>query len=144
VNRFPGAFWTAVVAGWAIMAFGVWGLFMDANQTNPTSWVKWFLGGAIVHDLVVVPVVLLVGTVVARAVPLRWRAPVQGALISSALVVATFAIFVSGAGDISENPSALPNSYALGLVVLLGFIWACALVWAIARRDASTQAPESN
>lgn len=52
MNRFPRAFWAGVVAGWAIIAFGVWGLFMDANQTNPASWVKWFLGGALVHDLV--------------------------------------------------------------------------------------------
>lgn len=131
--------WT--IAGIGIMAFGVFGLFLDSADTRPDRWVRWFVGGALVHDLIVAPIVIGVGLLVAL-VPRRFQGPVQGALISSAIVGITAFPFVGGFGRRSDNPSALPNDYAAGLLWVLAVIWAVAGAWILWRlRKGRRQAP---
>lgn len=110
------------VIGWLVMSYGVYGLMINAAQTHPASWLLWFLGGIVVHDFLIAPVVVGVGVLVSRAVPDDFRGPVQGALVAGGIVALTALPYVLGFGRSSSNPSALPNNYATALLTLLLFI----------------------
>lgn len=116
-------FWPCCAAGWAIIAFGAWGLLRDARDTRPPSFVPWFAGSALVHDLLLAPVVFAVGVLLARTVPPPIRAWVQGVLVTSALVVAGSFPWVAGLGDRADNASLLPGNYVVGLLIVLAAVW---------------------
>ena len=118
------AFWISLVAGWAVMAYAIRGIFVDDNLTHPPDLVPWLIGSAVAHDLVVAPLALAAGWMLHRWVPRPIRGPVQLGLFASA-VVALFAYpFIRGYGAIPSNPSALPRDYAAGLLLVVGVIWA--------------------
>jgi len=126
VNAPPSSrrvFWTCAALGWLVIAYGVWGLFDNSNRTNPEQWIRWFIGSLVVHDFVVAPLTFAVGTLLVARIP-RWiRAPFQAGLIVSAIIVLTTWPLVRGYGLRSDNPSALPNDYVAGLVIVLVAVW---------------------
>lgn len=132
----PRVFWPMALTGTAIMGFGVYGLFENSNRTHPDQWVRWFLGAAIAHDFVLAPTVAVAGVLIARRTSDRYRAILQGALIASGIVVLTAYPFVRGYGRRPDNPTVLPNNYAVGLVLVLAVIWvvAASLAWRAHRR----------
>jgi hypothetical protein len=111
------------VAGWGIIMYGVIGLLDNAGDTRPSDLVRWFVGGAIVHDGFAAPLVCGAGLLLARLVPARARGPVQGGLLVSTVVVLFAWPFLRGYGLRPDNPSALPNNYGAGLLVVLAAIW---------------------
>jgi hypothetical protein len=124
-------FWGSAAVGWALIGWGVRGALHHDVHTRPGQLVRFLLGGALAHDLVLAPAVLLAGVVVARAVPGRWRAPVQAGLIVSG-TVALFAFpLVRGYGRIHRNPTSLPHDYGANLVVVLAVVAAGAAVAAL-------------
>lgn len=134
----PGRlFWPAVALGWAVTTVGAWGLVSDADRTQPAESARFVVGAALVHDLLLAPVVVLAGWGLAKVVPARARGPVQAALIVSA-VVALFSIpFVRGYGKVAPNPSILPRNYGAGLAVILVAVWATTAVVVAIRWRAS-------
>ncbi|HEY8200133.1 MAG TPA: hypothetical protein VII47_02130 [Actinomycetota bacterium] len=138
-------FWPCVAAGWGLVAFGLWGLVRDARDTHPGSFASWFAGSALVHDLVLAPVVFAVGLAVARTVPARVRPWMQGALVTSALVVAGSFPWAAGLGDRGGNASLLPGNYVLGLALVLAAVWLTAVAGALtsARRARPRRAGSS-
>lgn len=130
-------FWWGLALGSVIMAVGVRGLIVNragVMPTNPPRWALLALTTNVVHDLVVVPVVLAVGWAVTRLVPQAVRAPVQGGLIASAIVVAYALPLVLRLGADPNNVSILPRDYGWGLAVLLAVIWATAAAVLFFRR----------
>ncbi len=132
----PGgwAFWIGAALGWVVMAFGVAGALEAARRTHPVELSLYFVGGALAHDLLLAPVVLGVGFVLAR---LGRGLPRQLAAMA-AIVVGTVAVFaypfVRGFGKRPGNPSALPGDYAAGLATLaVGVVGAAVLWWLVAR-----------
>ncbi len=82
MTRYRGpAFWIATAAGWALIAWGLRGVFVHRIDTRPGQLLRFFATGLAAHDLLLAPVVLAAGIVVARTVPGRWRSPVQAALL---------------------------------------------------------------
>ncbi|MGH9177948.1 MAG: hypothetical protein ACRD0N_05270 [Acidimicrobiales bacterium] len=133
----PGRlFWPAAVAGWGLVVAGVWGLLAEAPATRPAEVARYVVGGAMAHDLLLAPGVVLAGWVVARAVPARVRGPLQAALVASALIALFAFPFVRGYGRVSTNPSILPRDYGTGLILILGAVWGVAAL-ALARRRLS-------
>ena len=129
----PGrrTFWICAALGWLVIGYGVWGLLENATRTNPDQWIRWFAGSLIVHDLVVAPVTFAVGVLVVDRIPLRYRAPFQGGLIASAIIVLTTWPLVRGYGLRADNPSALPNNYLAGLALVLAVVWSAVAVIAL-------------
>jgi len=125
------SFWICVALGWVVIGYGVWGLLDNASRTNPDQWIRWFTGSLIVHDLVVAPVTFAVGALVVGRIPLRIRAPFQGGLIASAIIVLTTWPLVRGYGLRADNPSALPNNYLAGLALVLAVVWSAVAVIAV-------------
>mgnify|MGYP000450998850 CR=1 FL=1 len=79
-------FWISAAVGWAVIGWGVYGIFSNSLDTRPANLAKFVVGGALLHDLLVAPVLILVGVLIARAVPARVRGPVQAALVVSGIV----------------------------------------------------------
>lgn len=96
----------------------------DAGMgTNPPGWLVLMVQSNLAHDVVLVPAVLLVGVVVARFVPPAVRAPVQGGLIATGVIVLFAFPFVRGYGIKPDNPTVLPQDYGRGLLLVLGVVW---------------------
>ncbi len=124
--------------GIPIIAYGVRGVWVDSARTHPFELARWVVGGALVHDLVVVPVVLALGVAV------RWvvsddqvrRVLRFGFIVSAPLSLLAWP-FIRGYGRRPAVPSLLPRNYLMGLVVYLTITWAvvaCVIAWTRMRR----------
>jgi len=115
-------FWASAAAGWGMILWGVRGAFHHRLDTRPAQLARFLLGGALAHDLVLAPLVVLAGVALARTVRGRWRAPVQVALFVSA----TLALFtypaLRGYGRALHNPTSLPHDYAANLAIVIGAV----------------------
>lgn len=131
----PGgpAFWIGAVVGWGVIVAGIVGLLSQSGQTRPTDAARWVLGAAVLHDLVLAPIVIGIGLLLTKVAPRRWRAVVQGAFVITAMVSLFSIPFVRGYGRIANNPSLLPGNYATGLLTVLAVVWAGAAVVLVVR-----------
>ncbi|HUR22606.1 MAG TPA: hypothetical protein VMZ73_01920 [Acidimicrobiales bacterium] len=119
-------FWISAAVGWAVIGWGVAGIFRHSLDTRPANLAKFVVGGALLHDLIIAPVLILVGVLVARAVPGRASGPVQAALAISAIVALFSWPLVRAYGLAANNPTSLPHNYGLNLLIVLGVVWAVA------------------
>jgi hypothetical protein len=139
VPRRGPVFWMSAAAGWALIGWGVRGVLHHHVDTRPGQLARFLLGGALAHDLLLAPVVLLTGVLVARSVPGRWRAPIQAALlISGALLLFAYPL-MRGYGRVLRNPTSLPHNYSANLLVVIAAVVAgtaaVTLISASRRRD---------
>lgn len=111
---------------WLIGALGVvmgsWGAFLLLPLVD-LDLALWFIGGPVVHDLLIAPLLGGLGLLVARWVPVRWRAPVQvgGLLTGVLLALAVPLLWRPFAG--SPNPGLNDRNYPVGLLVAVAVIW---------------------
>jgi hypothetical protein len=118
--------------GLPVLAFGVWGVLVDADRTHPAELARWVVGSAVAVDLLVGPGAIALGAVARRVTPGPWWPTVRGALMVTASLAVVGWPFVRGYGDDPANPSLLPRDYLLGLAVAVAAAWALAaahLVW---------------
>lgn len=120
--------------GWGVIGFGTLGLFHSAERTHPEVWIRWFIGAALVHDFIVAPTVFGVGALVLIHVRAPYRSIIQGAMITSGVIVLTTWPFLRGYGRRPDNISVLPNNYAFGLLIVLGIVWAVTLPFVMRAR----------
>ena len=126
-------FWVTAVVGAAIVVFGIRGLFETEPEGAPSA-VRWFVGGALVLDLIVVPLGALAGYVGKRVLP-PWAWPVvRAALLVSVALVVFAGPLVLDKGGLPDNPTVRPRDYTTGLAVALGVTWVVAAVALVARR----------
>ena len=136
-------FWVSAVVGWAVIAYGVRGLLHHHVDTRPANLAKFFVGGALAHDLLFAPVVLVAGVVLARTAPRPARAWLQaGLFVSGCLVLFSYPL-VRDYAKVIHNPSSLPHNYTANLAVTIGVVWGAVIAGALgtavlhrrARRD---------
>lgn len=143
-HRAGPAFWITAVMGWALIAVGIRGVLSHRIDARPGQLARFVVGGALIHDLLVAPVVILLGVALARVVRGRARAVVQGALVVSAMLALFSYPLVRAYGKAARNPTSLPHNYAANLAVILGLVWAVAAVLVIVRmRKAGRRVPPS-
>ena len=133
--RYGRAFWIALPAGVALMAFGAVGLAQDTGLSAAADVARWLVGADLAHDFVLAPLACLVGFAVARALP-RWcRAPVQAALLMSGvlLIVVFPALLGFGRDHVPDNPSVQPLDYTSSTLTALAVVWVGAALWLTAR-----------
>ena len=126
-------FWLSAAVGWLVIAAGLRGIVQNSVDTRPGNLARFVVGGALLHDLIVAPLVIVVAVLVGRAVPGRARAVVQGALVVSAVVALFSYPLVRAYGLATNNPTSLPHDYATNLLVVLGVVWAVAAALVVAR-----------
>ena len=122
------AFWPMTIAGLALSVYGLVGLLGDTAVGDTMSWLTYFAGGLIVHDLVWAPFVALGSVLLLRVVPMRLRPVLQGTLIVTATVLLVAYPAVSGKGRLANNPSILPLDYPRNLLIVLAAVWAVGCV----------------
>ena len=124
-------FWVGAAIGIGIMAFGVRGLLENSRATQPMEFSKWFVGADLLHDLVIAPVAILVGAIVARLVPRPWRLPVQAGLFATAIVLAVGWAPLRGYGRAVAvgNDTVLPLDYSTAVATVVGVVWLVVGVW---------------
>jgi hypothetical protein len=120
-----------LVLGVPIMLFGIRGAVIDAHDTHPAELGRWLIGVAVVHDLVVLPMVGALAWAVRRAVPaVAWPAARAGAIAAGTLVVVSWP-FARGYGASAGNPSLLSRDYVVGPLLAVAAIVAVTAVAAV-------------
>lgn len=145
----PGVFaWVVIVGGWVVMVVAVAGAFGDERLRGIGSWVTWLVGAALVHDLLVLPVVVAIGWLLTRAVPVPWRVPLRTALVVSAVLTATVWPIARRWGARADNPSIVPLPVARNLAWIVSALFITALgvgavaAWRARARHAATEGTE--
>ena len=114
--------------GWVVMVVSVVGAVDELRPDEVRSWVQWVLGAALVHDLVVLPLVLGGGWLLTRLVPLPWRVPVRTAVVVAAVVSLTVWPIARRWGAREDNPSILPLPVARNLAAIVALLLVGSLV----------------
>jgi hypothetical protein len=127
---------TAYAAGAGLIGTGLIGLLTHAADTRPTAWVRWFVGAALAHDLVLVPAVLLVGALIVR-LPDSYRRPVRAGLTVAGCAVLVVLPALLGFGRSADNPSALPLPYGRNLLGVLAGSALVTIAWCAVNRQHS-------
>jgi hypothetical protein len=124
-------FWASML-GAAIVTVGVRGLLVHEPRGAPSA-ARWLVGSALVLDLLVIPVVGVIGWSVRRVVP-SWSWPVvRAALVVSGVLVLVALPLVTDQGGTPGNPTVRPRDYREGLAVALAWTWAIAAAWLTVR-----------
>jgi hypothetical protein len=117
--------------GVPLMLVGVVGMLQHLQSTPPSSFLRFFIGGDLLHDLIVAPLACAVGLSVVRHAPARTRAPLRAALFASAILVAITwpALRGYGRARTPDNHSVQPLNYATAIATALAVVWAGAACW---------------
>jgi hypothetical protein len=116
------------VLGLAAMAFAVHGALTD-NGEHLGGHLLSLAGVLVAHDLVLLPLAIGIGWLLARYLPGWARSGVQSGLFVSAIVTVVAFPFVLGAGRLPDNPSKFPRNYGHGLLIVLGVVWLAVAIW---------------
>jgi hypothetical protein len=127
-------FWALLPVGGLLIAWGLTGLLRNAASSVPASWLRWFIGGLLAEDLLLVPAVLAVGLAM-RRLPATLQPPARAALIVSGALVLMSVPLLLGYGRSAQpgNFSVLPGDYPASLGITVGAVWAAAAIWALLR-----------
>jgi hypothetical protein len=117
--------WGGLAAGGAVGLFGLAGLVADAAATRPPVWLAWLAGLLLAHDLVVAPLVHLVGRGLRERAPAPWRWPLRIGLVTSGVLVLASLPVLYGVGRATQpgNASVLPGHYPRALAGVLLAVW---------------------
>jgi hypothetical protein len=129
-----GMAWTRrvfVLAGLGMIAFALFGGGAASLGTSP--YLTFVVRVTVSALFIVLPLVLAVGWLIGKVVPVVARPVVQGACMATALIVGISLPAVLGHGRQADLPSALPRDYATGLWTVLAVVWATALVLIVVR-----------
>jgi hypothetical protein len=127
-------FWIGLAVGWAVIGYGVLGVLDNVwLRDRPAKVVIWVGSTLIVHDVLLAPLVTVVGLALAWLLP-RWlRGPIAGALALSGLVLLFSYPLLRAFGRRPSNTTILPHDYGHNVVLVLGVVWSVALGVVLAR-----------
>lgn len=132
-SRYGPLFWSGVAVGSVVMGVGLLALLSKAGATNPASFAVFFVGLALVHDLLLAPATIAIATGLRTVSPRTGRGLLFGALVVSAVVVLFSAPLLFRWGGQPDNPSFLPRNYPLGLALVLAVVWGVAAMLLLGR-----------
>jgi hypothetical protein len=120
----PRGFALGLLLGLPLIAYGIGGAIVDADDTHPGELASWFIRLAIIHDVIIAPTVLALGWLTSRlARDDRIRRTLRAALLTSAGLCLVGYPFVRGFGRSDAVPSALARNYGVGLAIYLVIVW---------------------
>ncbi len=108
--------------GVVLLLGGVYQLLVDQQRTHPVYLVLFVFGMAVLDDLVLIPLVLLVGSIPARTLPRRAVAPAQAALIVFGGAFFVGLVFLLSPARDGEADTLLTEPYGRNLVIIAGVI----------------------
>jgi hypothetical protein len=138
---------TAGAIGVAMLVYGAWHL-LNKNDVGPTESIgKWLLGGVIVHDGILAPVVFAGCALAWRFTGVRFRRGLAVFALAGGSVAIVALPSALRSGD-NPNPTVTPLDYSRNLAVVLGGLAVCVALyvlggrWRDRRRSGSAVAPE--
>lgn len=127
------------LSGLALLAYGAvlaWD-FATSRTVNAVQGAAWFVGGPLVHDGLVAPVVGLVGLGLGRVLPRPWRAPVvAGLVVTGVLTLLGIPLLWRPFGG-ATNPGLHDRDYGTGLAIALGAVWVVVVLVGLAQQHRS-------
>ncbi|HEX6347589.1 hypothetical protein [Umezawaea sp.] len=124
--------WVLGAVGVVLLGRGVVEL-LPVVADSPLSLGGWLLGGPVLHDVLLAPLVGLGGTVLARVLPAPWRAPVGAGLVVSGVLVLLAVPYLWRAFSGPVTPGLHDRPYPAGLLVALTVVWTAVVVAGLAR-----------
>ena len=101
------------LAGVVIAVVGVLKV-VDGGSATVVETLRWFVGGTLLHDAVLGPVIVVLGALAVPRVPAWARMPlVTGVIVLGTTTVAVFPM-LAGFVAISDNPTLLDRNYSAG------------------------------
>jgi hypothetical protein len=119
--------WVLYALGAAMVGYGVWGQLFGAD-TTPRRYGELLLVAALGHDLVVAPVVLLLGLVARKVLHRHVHGALQGAALVGFVLLLIALPGMGRYGARADNTSILPRDYTSGLMVALAVVGAATLL----------------
>lgn len=123
------------LAGLALLGYGAvlaWD-FGTSRTVNAVEGLAWFVGGPVVHDGLVAPVVGAVGLLIARRLARPWRAPVTVGLVLTAVLTLLALPLLWRPFGVARNPGLHDGDYGTGLAIALGVVWLAVAVTGLAQ-----------
>lgn len=127
------------LTGLALLAYGAvlaWE-FGTSRTLNAVQGIAWFVGGPVVHDGLVAPVVGVVGLLLTRFVAPSWRAPVAVGVVLSAVLTLLAIPLLWRPFHVVTNPGLHDRDYGVGLVIALGVVWVGVVATGLAQQKRS-------
>lgn len=122
--------WVIGVVGLAMLGYGAL-LALDTDPVLETGF--WFIGGTVLHDAVIAPVVGVFGWLVVRVVPSVWRAPVAvGAAVTGVLALLAVPELVRRY-PAPDNPGLHERNYLVALLISVAVVWVLVVATGITR-----------
>jgi hypothetical protein len=131
--------WLFALTGLALLAYGAvlaWD-FATSRTVNAVQGAAWFVGGPLVHDGLVAPVVGLVGLGLGRVLPRPWRAPVVAGLVLTGVLTLLGVPLLWRPFGGATNPGLHDRDYGAGLAIALGVVWVGVLLVGLAQQHRS-------
>jgi hypothetical protein len=126
--------WVLGLVGVAGGLYGAWLLFSRQSGDQLVSAGTWLVGGVVLHDVVLAPLVLVAVAVAGRLAPRPVRAPAAVLLVVLGSVT-LLAVPVLGAfGRRDDNPSLLDRDYWSGWFVLVSVLVVLVAVGSLVQR----------
>jgi len=121
--------------GLALLGYGAvlaWE-FATSRTVNAVEGAAWFVGGPLVHDGLVAPVVGVAGLALTRFVPALWRTPVAVGLVLTAVLTLLAVPLLWRPFGVVTNPGLHDRNYGAGLAITLGAVWLAVAVAGVIR-----------
>jgi hypothetical protein len=103
--------------GLVLALWGVW-LMRDFTREQLTSEGLWLVGGVVLHDAVLAPVVVLIGYGASRMLPDHLRGAAASAFLIWGTLTIAFLPVLSGQGGKPGNDTILGRPYVVNWIVL--------------------------
>jgi hypothetical protein len=127
--RGPWWRWLFVLPGLLAVGYGAYGLLGAGERVPLPAWTTWFVGSALLNDLVIAPLWIGLGWLSTKVLPRPARpAAVVGVAVAGVLTLVTLP-YLLGPGARSDNPSFLPHDVGRNLLVIVLAVLLAAAVW---------------
>jgi len=116
-----------------------WGVVLFAEYALPLrpdvfGTLGWIVGGPILNDAVIAPLTALLGIVLSRRLPPRWRTPVMaGTVTTGLLAILAFPLFWRPYGT-PPMPGLHDTNPALALALTVAAVWLAVALTALRHR----------
>ncbi|WP_156755766.1 hypothetical protein [Actinokineospora pegani] len=111
--------------GLAALAWGSWLAVDFATASWRDTWqsLAIFVGGPVLHDAVVAPIVGGTALLLTRVLPPAWHTAVKAAAAATAVLVLLAIPLLWHPFGVPTNPGLHDRDYATGLLIALGVVW---------------------
>jgi membrane protease YdiL (CAAX protease family) len=126
--------WSLGLVGVAAGLYGSWLLLSRQSGDQLVSAAGWLVGGVVLHDFVLAPVVLVAVAVAGRLAPRPVRAPAAVLLVVIGSVTLVAVPVLGAFGRRADNASLLDRDYWTGWLVLVGVLVVLVAVGSLVQR----------